>query len=748
MPPPSRPRARVGLASDPPAASSKPSKRTHTDMDGDDGDVSEFKPAKKGKKPRQAIPSQQAPGLIPPLRQARADVSVYDNVHPRQPAQPGTSVFQLKVREEKAPTIPGLEPSRAVPADQHVTVRLADSKRPASATQLELESALAEVDRLSAHLAKAEHDSRQGIMRARQDQIFHIEAANQRLAALQEKYRKVASQHVDAENRVTTLEQQSCRYSELAAARDARIKKLEGVEAQRALLQAQVSSLIVERNFFEDDATHYSRLLSTAEGDLQQLQQIETEDRALKESAAMKETLPPAYGSLPGQDDPRAPHEEVDGGSLEVATFKRTIRRSFMNAHSRARTLACQKISDVLRRSTEVYALSIRTRKPDGLTAQLYNIRRQDARKEYVADRFAKLILDLVVRTLAAMEIRPLSGHLLRPRDKTEIRLAWYAVDECILKALRTVFNRSRAPRAAGSCRADGLVEVQYYLTQVSLLRNRLQAEQAVGGPDHVPSRGPGAYFSSTEVWLQEKLESERAARATLGDEDDALLTDDESDVMAMDDEDDGLAMAESGTEQVGNGQLPPRRATPFDPATEANGVTPQASTQTTSTGAQTNAAARTRNVGDPSTLPSARDTILQGRAAATGRRMGTYRRVSDESRMTYPNNSLDDGRQPPSAEVPAGGLGESQRLEAVEGVRHAAATNTNIETRGNTSQRSRRTRDVSISSEPTPEPSEAGEGNDAYVPPRRASASGRRGDDEDEDDVWDGQRRRARRSR
>lgn len=366
-----------------------------------------------------------------------------------------------------------------------------------------------------------------------------------------------------------------------------------------------------------------------------------------------------------------------------TATQRQRADAELVMALATALAEASRNIDDVLLRARDFWGSFAHARSDDD--AIHYEVRRMSVRFEYVADRFAKLILDLVVRALAALETRPLSASL-RPRESTKIALAWSTVDECLLKALRTLFNRG-AYRAKGE--AGRLFEVQYYLTYVSLLHNRLQmwrAASALG--DRAPNGERREYFKETEDWLQERVESERMHGAS-SEEAESYL----------------------GIDDTARG-VHDRAPTPGAPA--APPVIPATGMHTTpGENDRRNDAVRSEGIRPQAEMPSAalhpdaREMIMQGRANATYLRMGTYRRSSTYSSGGHtPNSSQESMASRPTV---SGGINPGTLQTGAHTVRESQ------------SRRGRRASQLSISSEATPWPSDADSDNEVYNAERAA---------------------------
>jgi hypothetical protein len=121
----------------------------------------------------------------------------------------------------------------------------------------------------------------------------------------------------------------------------------------------------------------------------------------------------------------------------------------------------------------------------------------------YVADRIAKLLLNLLWRAVAACELRPKSNALSAQMFSTTLAIKYTGVDEVFLATLRLAFSKSCS-----------LVSFQFYLTQLEILAKDLKAL----GIAMTPRMGNGlahfGFFAKTLAWLNEQIEKERELRA------------------------------------------------------------------------------------------------------------------------------------------------------------------------------------------------------------------------------------------
>lgn len=124
----------------------------------------------------------------------------------------------------------------------------------------------------------------------------------------------------------------------------------------------------------------------------------------------------------------------------------------------------------------------------------------------YVADRIAKLLLDLLWRAVAACELRPKSGAFSVQMFGTTLATKYTGVDDVFVAALRLAFSKSCS-----------IASFQFYLTQLETLAGDFKAL----GIAMTPTRGNGlshfSYFAKTLTWLNDQVEKERELMANEG---------------------------------------------------------------------------------------------------------------------------------------------------------------------------------------------------------------------------------------
>ncbi|EMC97578.1 hypothetical protein BAUCODRAFT_147640 [Baudoinia panamericana UAMH 10762] len=306
--------------------------------------------------------------------------------------------------------------------------------------------------------------------------------------------------------------------------------------------------------FYRDETEHSTTLVRMLEEDLSELRRLENTERQIREQRLdRKNSLPPVYGSL--DDDDRIPlgvkvQEAKDSGALEVAAFKRTIRYAFNQKLQRAlrewrhavrKGSHLQSISDRALVVKLSKALGQASRNIDALMdrcndfndetslssngserasankSSLVHLRRR-ARQEYVHDRSARLIFDLISRVLAALNLYPMEC-ILTPDDAAETLLNWSAADAALLKALRVVVTTTKSTGDG----TDRLLLIQYYTTHVNMLGQQYRQcwiKCGVPPPDHDPA---STMLGSTTTWLVELFETERMMAAGATDAHDSL---------------------------------------------------------------------------------------------------------------------------------------------------------------------------------------------------------------------------------
>ncbi|KAK4610299.1 hypothetical protein CLAFUW4_13581 [Fulvia fulva] len=314
-------------------------------------------------------------------------------------------------------------------------------------------------------------------------------------------------------------------------------------------------------NLYQTSLEHCQQLLKTAEEDLAELQRIHNEEKILKQKATRG--LPPAYGSLDDVEamPPWGRHE--DGGSLDMAQIKHTIRERFTrdlhNAQALANTYresqdrflkvsagvelfrlcslalqeACVSLREVLDNADDVDISPRSKKRQKRRQGRSSDGQRQEpiSRRVYIADRVAKLVLDLNWRLIAVFDLRPQDIRVTL-ESKTEIGLYWRTVDDVFLEAVKATFHaisqdegsdennepsrpsaemcpRCKSNECPGHC--VRVTELQYFLTLLKNVSKKL---------DHITTNSElrGTYFVESYEWLTESVETERrlAANSTI----------------------------------------------------------------------------------------------------------------------------------------------------------------------------------------------------------------------------------------
>ena len=271
----------------------------------------------------------------------------------------------------------------------------------------------------------------------------------------------------------------------------------------------------------------------TLEEDLAQLREIENEDRAKRLQDDMKRSLPPAYGGL-DDVEPAYGAEYHDCGTLEVATFKRAIRDTFKSGlHAAAAAARKQRHSnDVLEharapltffllmiKELDTAAAKIETVLPHAEQVlvmhsgewDMKNLNTVQGRPAFVADRCAKLLLDLIAQVLSALDLRP-GGISLTIRDRTDVGNQIAHIDAVLLQSLRksicgTTERLTEAGMSQDALRAElekaghaRMWAVQRFHWQIPQLQRSFAARVKLSAE----------FLGATAIWLEDVVETER----------------------------------------------------------------------------------------------------------------------------------------------------------------------------------------------------------------------------------------------
>lgn len=473
-------------------------------------------------------------------RKSKRSKNVAFDVAPRQvqsdPVEgPSGSVIAVHLPAPASTAIPpirSLRPSSSAgnPAKRPEDVRARPSDGILGARRLEYAEARVVSLEHALQVEKASQEQRQ--LKLRQDMMLGI-------VQQQDKVRKLIEEFTKAKRHRDKLAE---KLLELQKHHKEHVDRLElQVTMEKSSTLRANSELIIWRS----EAEHREMLHRTLEEDLDELRRIANEETAARRWSEKRQCLPPAYGSLDDVDAYPPPEECVDSGALEVATFKRTTRDKFTKGLTAAQAKhdfavikpetdssvaagemyvslclaladAASNIDGVLVRAGDLFKANTDKPLPDG-GAWLPGIerghnelarmqKRSHARGAYVADRLAKLILELTARFLAALELRPVSARLSQT-DKTRIGLSWTAIDSSLTDALRRTFD------SASSAHPSRLMELQVFFTQVEMLQDRLNKTR-VGSDAHLQT----PYFDRAWSWLADCVEKERSLAAGAND--------------------------------------------------------------------------------------------------------------------------------------------------------------------------------------------------------------------------------------
>jgi hypothetical protein len=397
----------------------------------------------------------------------------------------------------------------------------------------------------------------EGHKRKKQDMLFDLLQEQQRRAATESNLRleQVRNAHSFAAWQVelrSVKEDLKMEHMRRLRAEAATKEDLKRELAMRQHAQAAMDALNAE-------VEHLQEVNATMMSDLSELRELENEVAAKQKDEHLG--LPPAYGNLNDEDrfPPYSTHE--DGGMIEVAHLKREIRQSFevivnnaliSEVEKRSKlelfgtlagglSKACFSLRKLLSIAPSVPVSCVRKPTDYGghIESQLrsltdsihgerggpgnkslerkhpkfmnnvlhhepyvylpgYAIMQRENSAPYVADRIAKLILELLWRFVTACEIRPGAGTSPNAERTSQllasIMLHFTQVDLVLLKALQLAFSHKTST-----------TKLQYHLTQLQEL-NKLCMSQMFG---QLAAR---RFLARTRLWLNEQVEKERAA--------------------------------------------------------------------------------------------------------------------------------------------------------------------------------------------------------------------------------------------
>ena len=389
-----------------------------------------------------------------------------------------------------------------------------------------LHKAYSEIEDLKDELVIVNKAHKQEHMMIKQEMMLDILKANE-----------------SADKRVSTLNREK-HYLQLYANE----QKKEAIEIKGRLeaLSTRYAKTLTDMNMYRQEAEHLQSLNKTMEEDLDELRRIENEDAAHRKKQA--QGLPPAYGCLDDEDHQPPYVLHKDGGTFDIASLKRSVRAKFshnlVDAQIRTNDLrssicpndkakadmnifwsasialkeSCARLKAALECAKTAYNGSISElvamcRLPGASKFKTKatitrEFGRCNAHRDYIADRIAKLILELSWRVIGACELRPRTLRLTS-EAKAKLGLAYRDVDDCLLEALRDACSSSDekhgTPYEIRDRKAQALFEYQSYLTQVETLLKKFSGLRA--GVSY-------QYFNKSMAWLCEKVETERFHQA------------------------------------------------------------------------------------------------------------------------------------------------------------------------------------------------------------------------------------------
>ncbi|KAK5116742.1 hypothetical protein LTR62_007416 [Meristemomyces frigidus] len=542
---PKQPRAQNLSPETPRRASAK---RNYDGMDDNNSDASEYLPATKGRKRARTSFTHTGPGECPATKAKRAK---------RQRTTDSKRKSNDKVNLDE-------HSNSFMSTLAHITHRNGAPSRPPHGTarqegydriikqwaQLQTEN-----QELKYKLSNCDNE----VKKAQLDGILRVEGESKKVQQLALKYKRLQSSYGEV--------------SKQAGEKDNAITQLTAtlkvVKDSSLGLRQSVTALMSQVSRHQSEAQGYEDVILTAQEDIEALRSIDIEMRMEQERAKeRRDTLPPAYGSLP--DDTftwECAHveEAVDSGTVTIAILKHVVRSEFMKDIQKMREkqnelrgsmclhradmqyvlglhvafgFLCGNIESVLDRATvcpnEVAPHKSRDQKvkqssDSNQRSAPHRVEHNSARLAFIADRIAKLLLDMATRLIAALELRPLDvGGVITPVDKNEIALYWSLLDTILVKALRCLL-RSTSRKSAAKMAIETCITMQTYQAQVRFLQDsmgsmRMRANVGYYGP--LAKFGEGKYLVETGEWLSDQLEVWRAIAANGSDE--AQLADEE----------------------------------------------------------------------------------------------------------------------------------------------------------------------------------------------------------------------------
>ncbi|KAK5112162.1 hypothetical protein LTR85_011595 [Meristemomyces frigidus] len=565
MPPATRPKRVSARLLDPspdlaPSASSRPAKRPRdaTDADDDEYDPNDFVPMPASMPPPPRKSKRGKTAAHSPLRQAHSDPvegssSLASSV---TPAYPPPASVQMRPHRSMKTTSPGDAGVDELAERYYPSI---DDDTPAARALARMKTQL-DMTTQQLHQEQALRNKRE--LQIRQDMMLPLLKKDEALKKTTELVKRYQAEYVRA-------------VKEMQAKEKTHAEEKVKLDLEMKVQQGKVIRAECEGRMWREEVEHAQTLQRVLEEDMDELRRIENEEVVQRREKAKKGELPPAYGSL--DDEAQIPPYEThakDSGALEVATFKRTVREKFMKdiaaaqndsettaslddpstAHAVMLKSFCASLADaarnldeILRRAKDVANIHFcafveKQGQPEDWTPGMADLkareyhtmyRQQTARSEYVADRIAKLILDLTYRLVAALEVKPYNIRLT-PAIKAAISLSWTAVDTSLSSALRRAFNNRRGSTTSAAS-SSKLMDLQLYLTQIQMLQSKLHSLFRMDGSHSSHHCTSMHVLDRSWTWVVDQVEKERELLAKgrgeglvivdLGDETERVVT-------------------------------------------------------------------------------------------------------------------------------------------------------------------------------------------------------------------------------
>ncbi|KAK4575408.1 hypothetical protein LTR86_001262 [Recurvomyces mirabilis] len=536
-----RPRDQAPSPETPRRASAK---RTYNGMDDNGSETSEYLPAKKGKKRAASVITRSDPVESSSTAEKRRRKRQRRDSAAADGAPTGAKEdLELLLAQDT--------PAGRLDATVEHARRARHAKRRETTAQ-QLERLQTENTKLEERLAKCAND----VKKAQLDSLLRTDGEEKKYEELNRKYRRLQGLYSEKSQ---CLEEKSAQVPQLEM-------QLKSAKDSVISLRVSVTNLMSQVSKHDREVMGYEDAMKTAQEDIEALRRIEIDVRAEQDRAEERyNTLPPAYGSLP-EPEPRyrgvVPHEAVDSGVLTIANLKHTVRTEFMANVKMFRKMqdslrnkaigciqhnnadgayirgvheafgdACRNIGAVMDRAvvaigdfTSLRAILHGEEPTGGLTtaaAFREELQKSEARHGFVADRTAKLLLDLAVRLVSALELRPLHvGAAFGYEEKNEIALVWSSFDATLSKSLRCLSKVTGG--TTSSQIIETCIQLQTFLAQVKALQEvmgSVRVRTGVGYYGAFARYGEGKYLGETSEWLVDQLEVWRTIAAKTADE-------------------------------------------------------------------------------------------------------------------------------------------------------------------------------------------------------------------------------------